>query len=205
MRKIIFLLPLSLVSCHSTTDSGAASPPPQAKPAASQQAKPAGAPSPAAAQTASKFLRWYKQHYESVNQHYFLNNADGRDTTKFYSVNPAATEIYLAALRKSNCLSEACLGRWRRYIQQQGDSLRIHPQNDGPPHGFDFDLVLHSQEPDIYWDGIGRAPLTTTYPSANRVLVTADFSSSPDMPDQLLFYLRHYPVGWRIDSIDVGR
>ena len=199
MKQLLLLLVLALGACQPTTE-----PATVATPAAGPTPKPAGAATPAA-QTAVRFLTWYKQQYESVNRVYFLDNLDGNDTTKFYAVNPAATETYLEALRKSNCLSDACLNRWRRYIRQQGDSLRVHPQNDGPPEGFAFDLVLHSQEPEIYWNGIGKASLTTTYPSAGRAVVTADFSSKPDMPDQRLFYLRQYPAGWRIDSINTGR
>lgn len=106
---------------------------------------PEAAPGPA--YTVRQYLNWYNSHQNNLPGDFILNS-DGQDTTKFYAVNFSATERWLAAVRQSGLVSETYLNRWRTHFQQYADSLQLHPQNDGPAAGFDYDFLMLSQEPD---------------------------------------------------------
>jgi hypothetical protein len=187
MKKILAPLLLAATACQP-----AAERPPAAAPAAV-----AGRAQPS--QAVVGFLNWYKQHLLTAGSINFIDNA--QDTSKAYAVNLAKAEAYLAGLKKSSYLSDAYLDGQRRYFRRMGDSLRVHPQKDGPPAGFDFDLVTQSQEPGIYLEGADRARLATAYPSPTQAVVTADFMPAPGETDRRVFYLRRGPAGWLIDSL----
>lgn len=209
MKKAVLLLLVGAAACHPK------------EPAAEQAAAPAPTPPAQTApahpqgpevQAAIGYYRWYARNGERLNKIQLVDggSTSPSDTSNFYAVDFKGTERYLAELRKSGYVSPAYLADWRAYFRRQNDSLRLHPQNDGPPAGFEFDLVVHSQEPDEYLQHIARVPLRVTHPTPTRALVVADFTrpATPDMPDnnvpdKRLFYLQRYATKWLIDSIGV--
>jgi hypothetical protein len=148
-----------------------------------------------------QFLQWYQHHLRMADSIPFIDNATGQRPGKFYRVNFPQAEVYLALLQQSGYVSAAYLTKGRRYFRQQDEALRQHPQNEGPPPGFDFDLVTSSQEPSIYLQGASKARLRTAYPTVQQAIVTADFRVDSTEMDRRIFYLRQYPTGWLIDSI----
>ena len=200
MKYYLAFLLITLASCHSNeeqpnaTDSAATAP---KAPAYSAINEPAA--------TAYNFLTWYKKNQDNVNAIGFIDNDEAVDSTKFYSVNLPATEEYLSALNKSGFVSKAYLDDWRKYFRQQADSLRAHPQNDGPPNGFQFDLVTRSQEPEIYLENPRKAQQHTQLLAPNRALVRLDFTTQAEYPDYRFFYLSRPNSKWLIDSINIDK
>ncbi|MBG8555942.1 hypothetical protein [Hymenobacter guriensis] len=150
-----------------------------AAPADSIVASPAPAlpqaPAPAdqaAEQTVRRFIGWYAATMEKLPGDFILN-ADGQDTTKFYAVNFPGTEQWLTALKASGFFADSYLQKWRTYFRQQNDSLRAHPQNDGPPPGFDFDFLTYSQEADTKLTELRAGTFATTFHDKNHALVKA--------------------------------
>lgn len=154
-------------------------------------------------QTAYHFLLWYKKNRGSVGYMNLVENADAQDTTQFYAVDFAATEEYLAEINKSGLVSKAYLAKWQKYFRQKADSLRVHPQNDGPPSGFEFDLVTNSQEPEIYLDNPQKATQRTALITPTQAVVRLDFTTQKEYPDYRFFYLSRTKSRWLIDSIIV--
>jgi hypothetical protein len=206
MKKAVLLLLAGAAACHSKEPAAEQAPAP--RPPAQVAARPQGPE----VQAAIGYYRWYARNSERLNKIQLVDggSTSPRDTGNFYAVDFKGTERYLAALRKSGYVSPVYLADWRAYFRRQNDSLRLHPQNDGPPAGFEFDLVVHSQEPDEYLQHIAQVPLRMTHPTPTRALVVADFTrpATPDMPDnnmpdKRLFYLQRYATKWLIDSIGV--
>lgn len=99
--------------------------------------------------TVVHFLKWYRKNYTSNLLRNLVNNADANtDTTKPYSVNFKETERYLSDLKSSGFLSEKFLNTWRNYFRECDDYFIQHPQYDGPPDGFNYDLILNTQDVD---------------------------------------------------------
>lgn len=200
MKKAILLLLVGVAACHPTEPAAeqAAAPTPAAKVA---PARPQGPE----VQVATGFYRWYARNSERLNKIQLVEggSTSPRDTGHFYAVDFKGTEHYLAELRKSGYVSPVYLADWRAYFRHQNDSLRLHPQNDGPAAGFEFDLIVHSQEPDEYLQHIAQVPLRVTHPTPTRALAVADFTQpeAPDMPNKRLFHLQRYATKWLIDSI----
>ena len=209
MKKAVLLLLAGAAACHPkepvAEQAAAAAPTPPA------QVAPASPQGPEV-QAAIGYYRWYARNSERLTKIQLVDGSgtSPRDTGNFYAVDFKATARYLAELRKSGYVSPPYLADWRAYFRRQNDSLRLHPQDDGPAAGFEFDLVVHSQEPDEYLQHIAQVPLRVTHPTPTRALVVADFTrpATPDMPDnnmpdKRLFYLQRYATKWLIDSIGV--
>ena len=155
------------------------------------------------AQAAYDFLTWYKNNQESVGSMSLVDNADGQSTSKYYAVDFGATEEYLDQINRSGLVSKSYLAKWEKYFQQQDDSLQRHPQNDGPPSGFESDLVTHSQEPEVYLANPRNAKQRTELITPNRAVVRLDFTTQQEYPDYRFFYVSRINSRWLIDSIAV--
>lgn len=98
-----------------------------------------------ARQTVLDFLIWYKKNIAAINR-FPLVNQKGEEP---YSVNLKNGERYLGFLKKSNFLTDKYLNNWRQYFKERNDGFRLNPENEGPPTGFEYDLVLLSQDVDM--------------------------------------------------------
>lgn len=94
------------------------------------------------------FLKWYRSHFDTMIN-IGLVNQDLKDSTGFYSVNFTETEHYLSEIKNSGFVSDQYLNNWRNYFVQADAQFKITHQNEGPPEGFDFDLIMWSQDFDL--------------------------------------------------------
>ena len=144
------------------------------------------------------FLNWYDQHIDKLAAIALVNNASlvQEDTTKYYSVNFKNTEKYLKVLQQSGLFSPKYMADKRLYFKECQHHFEQERQYDGPPSGFDYDLVMKAQDFD-------RASLVQHYKAKNIVVnhntarLTADF----DYGYQLQFTLSKVGDVWIIDDI----
>ena len=52
-------------------------------------------------------------------------------------------------MKSSGFVSDGYLDVFRDYFKQADEAFRKDPINEGPPPGFDYDIVLLTQEPDL--------------------------------------------------------
>lgn len=104
---------------------------------ATSDAQPAG-------QAVVAFLRWYKAHLQDANRFPLVNQRAGKP----YSVNLKNGERYLAYLKSSHLLTDTYLNQWRTYFAERNAGFRLSPQDEGPPDGFEYDLVMLTQDVD---------------------------------------------------------
>lgn len=98
-----------------------------------------------ATQTVLTFLNWYKNNIHTASRIPLVNQQTGKP----YSVNLKNGERYLACLRNSNLLTDRYLNEWRTYFKERNEGFRLNPQTEGPPTGFDYDLVMLTQDVDM--------------------------------------------------------
>lgn len=195
------LLVLALTSCHSNDQPGTGS---AVIDSAAVTAKaPQQSTMTGPAQVAYGFFIWCKNNQAPLDSINIIGDT-GKGTPKYYKVDIAATEKYLAVIDKSGLVSKAYLAKWQKYFRQQADSLRVHPQNDGPPNGFDFNLLTYSQEPELYLANPRKAKQHTELLTPNRAVVKLDFTTEPKYPDYRIFHLTRTNSTWLIDSITVN-
>ena len=130
--------------------------------------------------TVINFLNWYKANHSRLSSIELVKNSNNEvfDSTKFYTVDFEATDRYLSELKKSTCISEAYLNKWRDYFKTCEANFKKNPQNDGPPDGFEYDLVMLSQEYDDDLNNINKALIDIKPASNSTFLVTCKFPSS---------------------------
>jgi hypothetical protein len=120
------------------------------------------------------FLRWYRDHEEKLNQMPLITGGL-RDTTTNYSMNFPATEEYLSELKSSGYLSDVFLNDLRLHFKRADEYFKKNPQNDGPAHGFEADLILKAQDYMDVWAGLDSARLMQTKINGNAALVQHRF------------------------------
>jgi hypothetical protein len=98
-----------------------------------------------------EFINWYGKNQTKLSQIELVNNSHNEiiDTTKFYSVNFENTEKYLTEFKKSGLFSEKYIESQRKYFKDCESDFIAEPENDGPPSGFDYDIVMKSQDFEI--------------------------------------------------------
>lgn len=96
-------------------------------------------------QTVTGFLSWYRDHLQEVSEIPFVNQSEGEP----YSVNLKNSERYLTLLKSSHGLTDAYLDDKRTYFKERQQDFHQHPQDEGPPIGFDIDLVTLNQDVDM--------------------------------------------------------
>tara|TARA_R110000868_G_scaffold173512_2_gene409651 strand:- start:1188 stop:1811 length:624 start_codon:yes stop_codon:yes gene_type:complete len=98
-----------------------------------------------------EFINWYGKNQTKLSKIELVNNSRNEinDTTKFYSVNFENTEKYLAEFKKSGLFSEKYIESQRKYFKNCESDFKAEPENDGPPSGFDYDIVMKSQDFEI--------------------------------------------------------
>jgi hypothetical protein len=103
------------------------------------------------AQTVKKFLAWYKQNSNQLQEIPLVLNFDNRgsDSTKLYRVNFEETEKYLSEFKKAGWVTEKYVGSWRLYFKEKDQYMIANSQWDGPPAGFEYDFVILAQDEDL--------------------------------------------------------
>lgn len=144
-----------------------------------------------AKQTIQQFLFWYKKNYWEVNKTglSFVNKKG------CYEVDTAACARYLDVLMGSGYLSFNYKKLWQDYFFSKAEWWKTNPQSEGPPEGFDYDLVLLTQEPELFFD----KPDTLTYKVEEITPTLAVISVKADWT--LYFELTYAKGKWKIDYI----
>ena len=105
-------------------------------------------PASPASESVIGFLTWYKLHMMDLNAYKLVTN-NGNETPepgKPYSVDFAETEKYINALLASGFVSNKYAANRRTYFNKCDEALKVEQQYDGPPMGFDADLIMLSQD-----------------------------------------------------------
>jgi hypothetical protein len=188
------LIMAGLLGCSSPTTQQTTQP---TKPVAPSPTQPATAPELAV----KDYLHWYAAHHDEFNANFITG---GLDSTSFYAVDVTAANDWLARLGQSKHFSAAYVQGWRDYIGRYADTLRRHPQNDGPPEGFSYDLLLLSQEADTRLEELQKGTMQTNYSTKDIATVQARGQQHEGWREGLDFTLSRNKAGkWLIDSIEV--
>lgn len=93
-------------------------------------------------ETVAGFLKWYAANYDKAYS-FELISTKGR-----YTVNLEGCRQYLAFLKSSSYLSDAFLDRMMGDFKGYDAIYKKEFVDDGPPEGFDYDLILQTQDID---------------------------------------------------------
>lgn len=93
---------------------------------------------------AKKFLLWYKDNFTQINE--VENSLVKTENVEYYRVDFNESDKFLALLKSSGYISNFFLEKLKEYINNSEQNLQKIKQKDGPPEGFDFDLILLTQE-----------------------------------------------------------
>jgi hypothetical protein len=95
-------------------------------------------------QTIDGFLTWYKDNYFRLYQYSLTYTND----SGHYQVDTNHCKQFLEELKSTGFISDVYVRLWKKYFDDQAENFKINIQNEGPPEGFDMDLVLLTQEPE---------------------------------------------------------
>ena len=145
-----------------------------------------------------EFINWYGKNQTKLSKIELVNNSQNEiiDTTKFYSVNFENTEKYLNEFKKSGLFSEKYIESQRKYFKDCESNFISEPENDGPPSGFDYDIVMKSQDFEME-ELIRDLKVTNLNVSGKTAKITADFGEYY----KLNFLLSKENEVWKIDNI----
>jgi hypothetical protein len=96
------------------------------------------------ARTVVNFLEWYRIQQGRLNEIPMVNKVGRQNEPINYSVNFKQTERYLLELKRSGFISDRYIRGLRTYFKECDKNLKKNPIDDGPPDGFEFDLVMWS-------------------------------------------------------------
>lgn len=115
-----------------------------------------------------EFIIWYRDNYKNVNNVRFVL----QDSLGNYQVDIGAGDTYLERLRSSGYLSKSYVEVWSKYFSSRAEYFRDNPQNEGPPEGFEFDLVFITQEPELIWQQVEKMKLDISFPEPGKAIAT---------------------------------
>ncbi|MFD0941644.1 hypothetical protein [Pedobacter boryungensis] len=143
-------------------------------------------------QTVRSFIFWYSKNMQRLNNIQLVNQLQA--PAKPYYVNKANVAIYLAELKKSGFLSNKFLNSIEHYIGMCNENLLKTKQIEGPPEGFDMDMILLTQDYESNIKLLNQGKITRL--TKNKVRFTFDSE------DFLVFSLSQGKGKWLIDSIE---
>ncbi len=118
-------------------------------------------------QTIKGFLHWYKQNYKKANSFKFTYE----DKPGNYQVNLKDGENYLQYLKSSGYISDEYISLWMKYFTDKASYLKENLQNEGPPEGFEFDLILITQEPELILNAIEKLEFVVLEAKNNKAVM----------------------------------
>ncbi len=113
------------------------------------------------------FLTWYKTQLPALSRILLVNQSPGKP----YSVNLKNGEQYLVYLKSSHLLTNTYLNEWRTFFKERDAGFRFSPQSEGPPTGFEYDLVMLSQEVDLQMASLKSLKIDRITIAKNRATV----------------------------------
>jgi hypothetical protein len=154
------------------------------------------APSQTPIKTIQNFLSWYKMNYKRRNQ-YKMTYTDSNGN---FRVDIKDCSGYFTDLLSSGCISQEYVRLWSDYCKSQDEKFIISPQNEGPPEGFDMDLVLHTQEPDEVTKHYKKFKYIESKIEKSKAVIFVD----TEWPDWIyVFELSKIKDHWYIDYISI--
>jgi len=149
MKQYIILSVISIFACKSKTDNTPTLPPSQE--AIAITATPENDTTQIIGNI-KQFVRWYKENYHVVNGVKFTST----DKKGNYQVNLDECKKFLNNLTSSGYISQEYVTAWTKYFESQVEYFQKNPMNEGPPEGFDHDLVFLTQEPELVWNDVEK-------------------------------------------------
>jgi hypothetical protein len=145
--------------------------------------------------TIKGFLEWYKTNFDRMTSpQNSIVSLDSNSTQ--YRVSFANAEKYLAKLRSSGFFSDEFLQDKLQYFKDADKNFVKHKQNDGPPDGFDFDLLLYTQEPEAVLE---------KYSSLKTEVIKPNLVKLVSISNDLLFSIEEKQGNCVIKSINFAR
>jgi hypothetical protein len=117
-----------------------------------------------------------------------------------YRINFVKTEEYLSVLKSSGFFSESYIMNARSQFKKIDFTLQKTKQNDGTVDGLDYDLILHSQEPEAMLENLSGIRLEIINTSKDKVIVKMKTKFNQDTYS--LYYLTKEGDKYQIDKID---
>ncbi len=117
--------------------------------------------------TVKGFLHWYKKNYTKANSFGFTY----QDRNGNFQVSTTQGLEYLKFLKSSGFISQKYVDVWLKYFMDKAQYLKENPQNEGPPEGFEFDLVLITQEPELVFKEIEKMTFTVTEKKGDKAIL----------------------------------
>lgn len=138
-----------------------------------------------------RFLVWYKDNYTQLNSLEIVKK-DDKDN---YTVDFNKSKLYLANLNKGGFFDEEFISNLSKHFDKCEKRFTEDPQNDGPPQGFDYDLILLTQDIQSVFDKISTLKIIEEKATDNKASVKIDV-------DMRLDFKLKYFNGWRIYEIE---
>lgn len=142
-----------------------------------------------------KFLKWYKVNLNKANNFPFLV----KDSADNFMVNEIACTGYLNFLKTSQYISQKYIEHWKVFFNDKASELKEHPLQSDIPEGFDFDLVLITQEPELVLNKIAQLKFKIVSMNENVALIGVRLPS--DKLVQYEFEMYKAKAGWQIGYI----
>lgn len=95
------------------------------------------------------FMKWYINNLDTL---YKFNTIEGgmsgkeNEEAENYFVNFSEVEKYIAELKRSCFLTDNFLKNEKQTFVEGDQYFKKNQENDGPPHGFDYDRFFYTQE-----------------------------------------------------------
>jgi len=145
------------------------------------------------------FFIWYKTKFNYLDHHIYFVDMDLKGTNP-YRVNFTKTEVYLSILKSSGYFSENYIQNARAYFKQIDLTLQKTKQNDGTVDGLDYDLIIHSQEPESMLADLAGIQLSVVNASEEKEIVK--MKTKFNVNTYSLYYLIKNNNKFKIDKID---
>ena len=147
------------------------------------------------------FFKWYKTKYDYLDHHIYLVKMDLKNHTP-YRINFNETEKYLTILKSSSFFSDDYINYYRAYYKKVDLILQKTKQNDGTVDGLDYDLIVHSQEPESILENLSDIRLTFIRATLKETILKME-TQYDDRDSYLLFHLKTINGKYQIDKVDV--
>jgi hypothetical protein len=118
-------------------------------------------------ETVKAFLMWYKTNYTQANS-FGLTYQDKQGN---YNVALGNCDLYLNFLKSSGYISDTYMGLWKKYFEDKAIYLKENLSSEGPPEGFEFDLVLITQEPELILNEIDHLQFAVSENNGNKAIL----------------------------------
>jgi len=145
------------------------------------------------------FFKWYKTNFEYLDHHIYPVKMDLKNHTP-YRINFNETEKYLSILKSSAFFSDDYINFYRAYFKKIDVKLQKTKQNDWPVDELDYDLIVHSQEPESILQDLNIIKLTLIRSKPKETIIK--MLTPYDQDTYLLFHLKTINGKYLIDKVD---